>query len=98
MGSTLELLEEKENFLQKKITTEVERAKEFAKAKNKQAALQCLKRKKFYEGQMEHLGSFQLRIHTQVTTCLQDSTYVLELYEMEYSWEGYFCCSQMSPY
>ncbi|XP_058104326.1 vacuolar protein sorting-associated protein 32 homolog 2-like isoform X4 [Magnolia sinica] len=65
LQQTLEVLEEKENVLQKKISIEVERAKEFTRAKNKQAALQCLKRKKFYEGQMEHLGNFQLRIHDQ---------------------------------
>ncbi|XP_058104327.1 vacuolar protein sorting-associated protein 32 homolog 2-like isoform X5 [Magnolia sinica] len=66
LQQTLEVLEEKENVLQKKISIEVERAKEFTRAKNKQAALQCLKRKKFYEGQMEHLGNFQLRIHDQL--------------------------------
>ncbi|PKA61142.1 Vacuolar protein sorting-associated protein 32 like 1 [Apostasia shenzhenica] len=60
-----EKLEEKEFVLQKKIAVEIERAKEFTKIKNKQAALQCLKRKKFYEDQIEQLGSFQLLIHDQ---------------------------------
>lgn len=31
------------------------------------AAIQCLKRKRLYEQQIEQLGNFQLRIHDQVT-------------------------------
>ena len=30
------------------------------------AAIQCLKRKRLYEQQIEQLGNFQLRIHDQV--------------------------------
>ncbi|PKU73179.1 Vacuolar protein sorting-associated protein 32 like 1 [Dendrobium catenatum] len=58
-----ERLEKKEIILQEKIALEIERAKEFTKAKNRPAALQCLMRKKFYEEQIEHLGSFQMLIH-----------------------------------
>ncbi|XP_039796156.1 charged multivesicular body protein 4b-like isoform X2 [Panicum virgatum] len=49
----------KEAVLQKKISQEMERAKEFTKSGNKQAAMQCLKRKKYYESQMSQtlLGS-----------------------------------------
>ncbi|RWW85734.1 hypothetical protein BHE74_00005563 [Ensete ventricosum] len=32
------------------------------------AAIQCLKRKRLYEQQVEQLGNFQLRIHDQVLT------------------------------
>ncbi|KAI7997619.1 hypothetical protein LOK49_LG10G00299 [Camellia lanceoleosa] len=32
------------------------------------AAIQCLKRKRLYEQQIEQLGNFQLRIHDQKTT------------------------------
>ncbi|KAF3788784.1 Vacuolar sorting-associated protein [Nymphaea thermarum] len=63
---TLEMLEKKEKVLQKKAAAEVERAKEFTRAKNKRAAIQCLKRKKMYEQQIETLGNFQLRIHDQM--------------------------------
>ncbi|XP_050910042.1 vacuolar protein sorting-associated protein 32 homolog 2 [Lathyrus oleraceus] len=45
---------------------EVEKAKEFTKGKNKKAAIQCLKRKRLYEQQIEQLGNFQLRIHDQM--------------------------------
>ncbi|KAG0454084.1 hypothetical protein HPP92_025388 [Vanilla planifolia] len=65
LQQAFERLEAKEIVLQKKIAVEIERAKEFTKAKNRQAALQCLKRKKFYEEQIGHLGSFQLLIHDQ---------------------------------
>ncbi|PPD83506.1 hypothetical protein GOBAR_DD19562 [Gossypium barbadense] len=63
---TLEMLEKKEKLLLKKASAEVEKAKEFTKAKNKRAAIQCLKRKRLYEQQIEQLGNFQLRIHDQM--------------------------------
>ncbi|KAH7286593.1 hypothetical protein KP509_32G014400 [Ceratopteris richardii] len=66
LNETLEMLEKKEKVLQKKIALEVEKAKEYTKAKNKRAAIQCLKRKKLYEVQVEQLGNFQLRIHDQM--------------------------------
>ncbi|XLR57993.1 hypothetical protein S83_008665, partial [Arachis hypogaea] len=58
---TLELLEKKEKVLVKKAVAEVEKVKEFTKAKNKRAAIQCLKRKRLYEQQIEQLANFQLR-------------------------------------
>ncbi|KAG6515166.1 hypothetical protein ZIOFF_025551 [Zingiber officinale] len=66
LNETLEMLEKKEKVLLKKMATEVEKAKEFTKAKNKRAAIQCLKRKRLYEQQVEQLSNFQLRIHDQV--------------------------------
>ncbi|KAL4194275.1 hypothetical protein AMTRI_Chr05g67810 [Amborella trichopoda] len=66
LNETLEMLEKKEKVLQKKVAAEVEKAKEFTRAKNKRAAIQCLKRKRLYEAQVEQLGNFQLRIHDQM--------------------------------
>ncbi|CAL5048618.1 unnamed protein product [Urochloa decumbens] len=66
LNETLEMLEKKENLLVKKANLEVEKAKNFTKAKNKRAAIQCLKRKRLYEQQIEQLGNFQLRIHDQM--------------------------------
>ncbi|EMS60758.1 Vacuolar protein sorting-associated protein 32-like protein 1 [Triticum urartu] len=66
LSETLEMLEKKENLLMKKANLEVEKAKAFTKAKNKKAAIQCLKRKRLYEQQVEQLGNFQLRIHDQM--------------------------------
>ncbi|CAK9152761.1 unnamed protein product [Ilex paraguariensis] len=66
LNETLEMLEKKENVLQKKASAEIEKAKEFTRAKNKKAAIQCLKRKRLYEQQIENLGNFQLRIHDQM--------------------------------
>ncbi|XP_015697817.1 vacuolar protein sorting-associated protein 32 homolog 2-like isoform X1 [Oryza brachyantha] len=60
------MLEKKECFLQKKASAEVERAKDYTKAKNKSAAIQCLKKKKLYETQIEQLSNFQLRVHDQI--------------------------------
>ncbi|CAH8305913.1 unnamed protein product [Eruca vesicaria subsp. sativa] len=66
LNETLEMLELKESVLLKKASGEVERAKDFSKVKNKRAAIQCLKRKRLYEQQVEQLGNFQLRIHDQM--------------------------------
>ncbi|XP_010931425.1 vacuolar protein sorting-associated protein 32 homolog 1 isoform X2 [Elaeis guineensis] len=66
LHETLEMLEKKEHVLQKKISGEVEKAKDYTKAKNKKAAIQCLKKKKLYEAQIEQLGNFQLRVHDQM--------------------------------
>eukprot|EP00252_Welwitschia_mirabilis_P009757 TRINITY_DN2261_c0_g1_i1.p1 TRINITY_DN2261_c0_g1~~TRINITY_DN2261_c0_g1_i1.p1 ORF type:complete len:224 (+),score=85.67 TRINITY_DN2261_c0_g1_i1:241-912(+) len=66
LNETLEMLEKKEKVLQKKISVEVEKAKQFTRQKNKKAAIQCLKRKRLYESQVEQLGNFQLRIHDQM--------------------------------
>ncbi|CAI9293055.1 unnamed protein product [Lactuca saligna] len=66
LNETLEMLEKKERVLLKKASAEVEKAKDYTRAKNKKAAIQCLKRKKLYEQQVEQLGNFQLRIHDQM--------------------------------
>ncbi|KAL5991428.1 hypothetical protein ACLOJK_012337 [Asimina triloba] len=66
LSETLEMLEKKEHLLQKKIAAEIQKAKDFTKAKNKKAAIQCLKKKKLYETQVEQLGNFQLRVHDQM--------------------------------
>ncbi|KAA3486117.1 vacuolar protein sorting-associated protein 32-like protein 2-like [Gossypium australe] len=67
LNETLEMLEKKEKVLVRKAAAEVEKAKELAKARNKRAAaVQCLKRKRLYEQQIEQLGNFQLRIHDQM--------------------------------
>lgn len=66
LHETLEMLEKKESVLQKKMSAEIEKAKDYTKAKNKKAAIQCLKKKKLYEAQVEQLGNFQLRVHDQM--------------------------------
>ncbi|XP_072974987.1 vacuolar protein sorting-associated protein 32 homolog 1-like [Typha angustifolia] len=66
LRETLEMLEKKERVLQRKISAEVEKAKDYSKVKNKKAAIQCLKRKKLYEAQIEQLANSQLRVHDQM--------------------------------
>ncbi|MQL85514.1 hypothetical protein Taro_018034 [Colocasia esculenta] len=65
-SQTLDMLEKKEGVLQKKVAREVDKAKDLTKSKNKAAAIQCLKKKKLYETQIEQLGNFQLRVHDQI--------------------------------
>ncbi|KAL3744817.1 hypothetical protein ACJRO7_013995 [Eucalyptus globulus] len=66
LNATLEMLEKKEKVLIKKASQEVEKVKEFSRANNKRAAIQCLKRKRLYEQKIEQLRSFQHRIQDQM--------------------------------
>eukprot|EP00270_Netrium_digitus_P002444 TRINITY_DN1275_c0_g1_i1.p1 TRINITY_DN1275_c0_g1~~TRINITY_DN1275_c0_g1_i1.p1 ORF type:complete len:224 (+),score=85.46 TRINITY_DN1275_c0_g1_i1:199-870(+) len=65
LAETREMLEKKEKVLQKKIAAELEKARDFTKQKNKRAALQCLKKKKLYESQIEALSNYQFRLQDQ---------------------------------
>ncbi|KAL1825421.1 hypothetical protein ACET3Z_012199 [Daucus carota] len=66
LSETLEMLQKKESVLTRKASAEVEKAREFTRAKNKKAAIQCLKRKRLLEQQIEQLGNYELRIHDQM--------------------------------
>nr|DAD44517.1 TPA_asm: hypothetical protein HUJ06_002747 [Nelumbo nucifera] len=68
LNETLEMLEKKEKVLIKKAASEVEKAKEFTRAKNKRAAIQCLKRKRLYEQQIEQLGQMIMLEGAKATT------------------------------
>ena len=62
------MLEKREALLHKKMAAELSKAKEFNRLKNKRAALQCLKKKKLYEQQVENLQNSQLKLEEQVIT------------------------------
>jgi len=66
LRETQEMLEKRENHLQKKIDREVAEAKKFMAVKNKRAAMMCLKRKKTYEKQMETISGARMSIDTQI--------------------------------
>eukprot|EP01114_Cavostelium_apophysatum_P010511 TRINITY_DN2433_c0_g1_i1.p1 TRINITY_DN2433_c0_g1~~TRINITY_DN2433_c0_g1_i1.p1 ORF type:complete len:215 (-),score=71.42 TRINITY_DN2433_c0_g1_i1:80-724(-) len=68
LRETLDMLEKREQFLQKKCDQQLAEAKKFMAAKNKRAALMCLKRKKTYEGQMEKLSGARMTLEQQVMT------------------------------
>jgi hypothetical protein len=65
---TLAMLEKREALLHKKMAAELQKAKEFNRQKKKSAALQCLKKKKLYETQIENLQNHQLKLEEQVIT------------------------------
>lgn len=67
LKETLELLEKRENFLQKKVEKEISFARSNAK-KNRKAALIAIKRKKIYENQIDKLQGARMTIETQVLT------------------------------
>merc|ERR1719337_114249 len=68
LKDTLSMLEKRETLLHKKMAAELEKAKDFNRAKNKRAALQCLKKKKLYEQQIVQLQNQQLKLEEQVIT------------------------------
>ena len=68
LRETLEMLEKREEYLQKKCEQELQNAKKFMAQKNKRSAAMCLKRKKTYESQMEKLGGARMTIEQQVMT------------------------------
>ena len=69
ISQTLAMLEKREALLHKKMAAELEKAKDFNRAKNKRAALQCLKKKKLSdEQQIEQLQNQQLKLEEQVIT------------------------------
>jgi len=68
LRETLDMLEKREQFLQKKIDGQTAEAKKFMQQKNKRAALMCLKRKKTYESQIEKIAGARMTIEQQVMT------------------------------
>merc|ERR1712216_723691 len=66
LKDTLEMLNKREALLIKKISNELEKAREFNRQGNKRAALQCLKRKKLYESQCEVVANQQLKLQEQM--------------------------------
>ncbi|KAF9617401.1 hypothetical protein IFM89_036322 [Coptis chinensis] len=67
VDKALERHKKEENDYLEKISAEVEMAKEFSRAKNKRGAIHCLRRKRVYEQQVEHLEKCQLLILNQLT-------------------------------
>jgi len=65
LNETLDMLEKREQFLQKKCEQQTAEAKKFMAAKNKRAALMCLKRKKTYEIQIEKISGAMMTIEQQ---------------------------------
>ena len=51
----IETIEKRETHIQRKIDNEITQAKKFSAAGKKREALQCIKRKKMYEKQLEQI-------------------------------------------
>lgn len=65
LGETEELLMKRQALLEKKISQETEKAREYTRLKNKRAALMSLKKRKLYEAQMEGVENNIMRINEQ---------------------------------
>jgi len=76
LRETIEMLDKREQYLQKKIDHELEEAKKNA-SKNKRGAMMALKRKKAYMGQIEKIGGAKLTLEQQVMA-IEDANINLE--------------------
>lgn len=65
LADSEELLKKKQAFLEKKVEIELQKAKKYAKEKNKRAALDCLKKKQFYLKQLELNDGALMKISAQ---------------------------------
>jgi len=63
---TIETLSKREEHINRKIKNEVDNAKKFSAAKKQREALQCIKRKKLYEKQLEQIGATTITLETQL--------------------------------
>lgn len=68
LDSTLETMDHRENLLNKKIEAEGEKAKQFMTKGNKNQALNCMKRKKMYEEQLNKINLQRANIETMKIT------------------------------
>lgn len=62
----MEMLEKREQHLERKAHDEVAEAKKKLAAKNRRGAMMCLKRKKAYEAQIQRLSGARMTIEEQV--------------------------------
>lgn len=65
LRETLEGLEKRGIWLEKKIEKETEKAKEFVRLKNQKDALNCLRTKKGFEAQLEAIFNQRLTLQQQ---------------------------------
>jgi len=65
---TLETIGKRKDHLMRKVDTEVKNAKDFSAKGKKREALQCIKRKKMFEKQLEQLGNTEITLETQMLT------------------------------
>ena len=68
LNETIENIGKKEDHLQRKMDAEVANALKFNAAGKKREALQCLKKKKMYEQQLNQLGTSKINLENQKLT------------------------------
>jgi len=68
VNDTLETITKREEHVQRKIDAELNNAKKFSAAGKKREALQCIKRKKMYEKQLEQMGTTKMTLENQKMT------------------------------
>jgi len=66
LRSTIDMLDKREQHLERKAQLEVAEAKKKLAAKNRRGAMMCLKRKKAYEAQIQRLSGARMTLDEQV--------------------------------
>lgn len=66
LRETLDSLDKRETYIQKKIKAQLLEAKAKSKAKDKQAAMFALKRKKMFEGEVNKLNGARMTLESQI--------------------------------
>mmetsp|Transcript_713 Transcript_713/g.1917 ORF Transcript_713/g.1917 Transcript_713/m.1917 type:complete len:233 (+) Transcript_713:151-849(+) len=71
VNDTLETISKREDHVQRKMDNELKQAKDFNAKGKKREALQCIKRKKMYEKQLESLSNTKMTLENQKLTMEQ---------------------------
>lgn len=66
LNETVELLEKRERHLEEKVKQATETARDRAQARNRRAAVQCLKRRRMYEQQLERVMTSRMSLEMQI--------------------------------
>ena len=68
INKTINLIEKREEYIESKIQAEVLNAKRLAKSNQKKKAIMCLRRKNYYEKELQKLSGARLNLEMQVMT------------------------------
>ena len=66
LRDALETVEKREEHLNRKVDNEIKQAKAFSQQNKKREAIQCLKRKKMYEAEIEKINGARLTLEQQM--------------------------------
>ena len=80
LKSKYEHLEKKEKLMEYKHNKEIEQAKKYLRVKNKKKAIECMKRSKLYENNLDKISGMKYNLDNQIISLeqIETSTHVVE--------------------